>query len=372
MTYTVAVVGTGPDPENPTVEGFAMGYRHAESFGNNADCEVVACADIVPENAEAFGRTFDLPDEHVFEDYEAMLAAVEPDIVTVAVPPAVHEDVVVDCARSGVVSAIHAEKPMAHTWGSARRMADACWRRDVQLTFNRQRRFGKPFREAKRLIDDGEIGELRRVETTWSDLYDTGAHTIDLTGMFAGEAEPEWVIAQIDYREEDVRFGMHQENQAWALWEYETGVQGVISGGKGSDFADAAHAIRGTDGEIRIDSDTGNMLEIRRAGDEEWEAIDVDGEDLHGANAEGREYGSEYIDRAAAEVVDALREGRESELGAKNGLKTAEIIFGAYESARKRGRVDFPLDAEDNAFEALVEAGELEYVPDGAADETDD
>ncbi|QLH84007.1 Gfo/Idh/MocA family protein [Halosimplex pelagicum] len=363
MTYTVAVVGTGPDPENPTVEGFAMGYRHAESFENDDRCEVVACADIVPEHAEAFGRTFDLPDENVFEEYEAMLDAVEPDIVTVAVPPAIHEDVVVDCARSGVVSAIHAEKPMAHTWGSARRMADACWRRDVQLTFNRQRRFGKPFREAKRLVDGGEIGELRRIETTWSDLYDTGAHTIDLTGMFAGEAEPEWVIAQIDYREEDVRFGMHQENQAWALWEYETGVQGVISGGEGSDFADAAHVIRGTEGEIRIDSDTGNMLEIRRAGDGSWQAIDVDGEDLHGANAEGRQYGSEYIDRAATEVVDALAEDRESELGAKNGLKTAEIIFGAYESARKRGRVDFPLDAEDNAFADLVERGELEYVP---------
>jgi len=366
MSYDVAVIGTGPDPENPTVEGFAMGYRHAESFTNQEQCEVVACADIVPENAEAFARTFELPEGNAFEDYEEMLAAVEPDIVTVAVPPNVHEDIVVDCARSGVVDAIHCEKPMAHTWGSAQRMTQACWRRDVQLTFNRQRRFGKPFREARRLIDEGAIGDLQRVETTWSDLYDTGAHTIDLTGMFAGEAEPEWVIAQIDYRDEDVRFGMHQENQAWALWEYETGVQGVISGGKGDGFADAAHVIRGSDGEIRIDSETGNMLEVRRAGSGEWEAIDVEGEDLHGANADERMYGSEYIDRAADEVVAALEENRESELGAKNGLKTAEVIFAAYESARRRGRVDLPLEAEDNAFAALVEAGELGYRPDEA------
>jgi len=366
MTYDVAVVGTGPDPENPTVEGFAMGYRHAESFENQDSCEVVACADIVPENAEAFGAAFGLPDENVFEDYESMLAAVEPDIVTVAVPPQIHEDIVVDCTRSGVVSAIHAEKPMAHTWGSAQRMAQACWRRDVQLTFNRQRRFGKPFREAKRLVDEGEIGALQRVETTWGDLYDTGAHTIDLTGMFAGEAEPEWVIAQIDYREEDIRFGMHQENQAWALWEYENGVQGVISDGEGSSFADAAHVLRGTEGEIRIDSDSGNMLEVRHGG--EWDAVDVDGENIHNAAVNDREYGSEYIDRAADEVVGALQQGRKSELGAKNGLKTAEIIFGAYESVRKRGRVDFPLKAENNALEALVDDGELEFQPDGGED----
>lgn len=27
------------------------------------------------------------------------------------------------------------------TWGGARRMAEAAWRQDVQLTFNHQRRF---------------------------------------------------------------------------------------------------------------------------------------------------------------------------------------------------------------------------------------
>jgi len=368
MTYDVAVVGTGPDPQNPTVDGFAMGYRHAESFGNQDACEVVACADIVPENAEAFGRTFGLPDGNVFESYEEMLAAVEPDIVTVAVPPAIHEQVVVDCAHSGVVDAVHCEKPMSDTWGGARRMAEACWRRDVQLTFNRQRRFGAPFREARDLVDAGEIGELQRIETTWGDLYDTGAHTVDLTGMFADEANPEWVIAQVDYREEDVRFGMHQENQAWVRWEYDNGVSAVMSTGPGDDLCNAAHRLAGTDGEIRIDSDTGNMLEIRRAGEQSWTAVDVDGENIHGAGADDREYGSEFIDRAAAEVVAALEEGRESELGARNGLKTAEVIFAAYHSVRKRGRVDLPLDVEDNAFAAMVEAGELEYQPDAGAD----
>ena len=369
MSYDVAIIGTGPDPENPTVDGFAMGYRHGESFANTDACEVVACADIVPENAAAFGRAFDLPDEHVFEDHEVMLAAVEPDIVTVAVPPAIHEPVVVDCAHSGVVEAVHCEKPMADTWGAARRMAEACWRRDVQLTFNRQRRFGAPFRRARDLVADGEIGDLQRVETAWGDLYDTGAHTVDLTGMFAGEAHPEWVIAQIDYREEDVRFGMHQENQAWVRWEYDNGVTGVMSTGPGDDLCDAAHRLAGTAGEIRIESDTGNTLEICRVGEESWTAVDVDGENMHGAGADDREYGSEFIDRAAAEVVEALETGRESELGARNGLKTAEVIFAAYESVRKRGRVDLPLDAEDNAFVDLGERGELGYDP---ADEDED
>jgi len=237
----------------------------------------------------------------------------------------------------------------------------------VQLTFNRQRRFGKPYREARDLVRSGEIGELRRVETAWGDFFDTGAHTIDLTGMLAGEPSPEWVIAQIDYREEDLRFSMHQENQAWALWEYDNGVQGVLSTGEGSDLCDAAHRMVGTEGEIRIESDTGNMLEIRRNGDD-WAAVDVAGENLHGADADDRQYGSEYIDRAADEVVKALQSGRESELSARRGLNTAEIIFGGYHSARKRGRVEFPLEVEDSAFESMVAAGDLEYQPDESSD----
>jgi predicted dehydrogenase len=69
--YTAAIIGTGPDPENPTAEGFAMGYRHAEAYRNNDNCRLVACADIVRENADAFAREFDI--EHIYEDYGTTL-----------------------------------------------------------------------------------------------------------------------------------------------------------------------------------------------------------------------------------------------------------------------------------------------------------
>ncbi|PSQ01446.1 hypothetical protein BRC92_10695 [Halobacteriales archaeon QS_4_69_31] len=59
----------------------------------------------------------------------------------VSVPPAVHAEVVVEAVYEGDLDAIHCEKPMDLTWGGARRMAEAAWRQDVQLTFNHQRRF---------------------------------------------------------------------------------------------------------------------------------------------------------------------------------------------------------------------------------------
>lgn len=364
-SYTVAIVGTGPDPHNPTTDGFAMGYRHAEAYRNNDHCQLVASADIVPENREAFAAEFDLGDA-VYEEYETMLEEVEPDIVSVTVPPAIHEEIVVDCARSGVVDAIHCEKPMAHTLASAERMVQQCWRQDVQLTFNRQRRFGRPFCEAKRLLDEGAIGDLRRIEIGWGDFYDTGAHTIDLAGMFNDERSAEWVLAGLDYRDEDIRFGTHQENQIVAQWRYDNGVFGHFASGVGSDFIDSAILLRGESGAIRIDGED-TMLELERNGTRE--EIDVDGETMHFTSKEEDErFGSLFNDRAINEVVDALQTERESELSGRIGLNTTEILFAGYESVRQSTRIDLPLAIDDNPLEAMVESGTLSPTPEAESD----
>lgn len=363
--YTAAIIGTGPDPENPTVEGFAMGYRHAEAYRNNDNCRLVACADIVRENADAFAREFDI--EAIYADYSTMLTEVEPDIVSVTVPPAIHETIVVDCARSGQVEAIHCEKPMANTLASAERMVLECWRRDVQLTFNRQRRFGQPFTEANRLLEDGIIGALRRIEIGWGDFFDTGAHTVDLAGMFNDERSAEWVVAQLDYREGDIRFGAHQENQMWAQWRYENGVYGVLSTGEGTSMTNAALVLRGTDGTIRIDVDGGPMLECEYDGGRE--AIDVDDETMHGTADDDGRFGSRLQDRSVSSVVAALHNGTESPLSGRIGLNTAEILFGGYESVRQRGRIDLPHDVTDNPLDEMVESGALSPVLDADSEE---
>ncbi|EMA37294.1 Gfo/Idh/MocA family protein [Halococcus hamelinensis] len=359
--YTVAVIGTGPDPRNPTVEGFAMGYRHAEAYRENDDCRLVACVDVVPENATAFAETFGLDEERVFEDYETMLAAVEPDIVSVAVPPAIHEMVVVDCARSGVVDAIHCEKPMALSWPAAQRMVQTCWRRDVQLTFNRQRRFGRPFVAANRLIAKGAIGDLQRIEIGWGDFFDTGAHTVDLAGMFNDDRPAEWVIAQLDYRAEDVRFGAHQENQMFAQWRYDNGVYGLLSTGEGTPMVDAAFVLRGTEGVVRIDVADGPTLEHEHDGVRE--TVNVDGETIHGTPEDDDRFGSVLQDRSVASAIEALETGEESPIAGRVGLNTTEVLFGGYESVRRRGRVDLPLDGVESPFETMVESGALSPAP---------
>jgi len=62
-------------------------------------------------------------------------------------------------------------------------------------------------------------------------------------------------------------------------------------------------------------------------------------------------------------VVECIGTDDEPTLGARNALNSTEIIFGIWESARRRGRVDFPLDIDDNPLHAMVESGELTPEP---------
>jgi predicted dehydrogenase len=280
-----------------------------------------------------------------------MLEEAEPDVVSVCVPPAVHADVVVGCAASGSVDAVHCEKPMAQTWGDARRMATACNDAGVQLTFNHQRRFGDLFRGAKRVIDDGEIGEIERVAYTWGDFFDNGTHCIDMCNYFVDETPAEWVIGGIDYREEDIRFGAHSENQMLAQWRYEDGAYGLASTGEGAFCFEGDWHVKGSQGEmeVHLTSETPH-IHVRRDG-EGWDR---------------REYQlneSEWITRAITDVVDSYRSGSHSELCAENALNATQIIFGGYESIRRNGRVDFPLDIDDNPLEDMVESGVLQPTP---------
>ena len=349
-TFRVGFIGTGKDPDKPGRTGYAMAYQHAAGYRAAGEkCQMVACADLVRERAEAFAERFGL--DRVYTDYHEMLAAEELDIVSVCTWPHLHEQMVVDCAEAGV-RAIHCEKPMASTWGGAKRMARVCQEKGVRLTFNHMRRFGRPFRLAKELLDAGEIGRLQRIESGFGNLYDYGSHNFDMCGYFNDQVPGEWVIAQIDYTKEALIFGAHNENAALALWKYANGVCGYTATGLGHDVVGAHQRLIGEEGVIEVGpaGERAPMLRIRRTGDAHWEAIDCGGEHCHGPG---------YHERGVVQIVQCLEDGTTSELCAANALQATEIIFACWESSRRRGIVHLPLDVDDNALAAMVESGEL-------------
>jgi len=373
MTYDIGFIGTGANPDDPDQDGFAMAYRHAIGYQALDNCRLTACADIVRENVEAFAAEYGI--DNVYEDYERMLAETEPDIVSVCVPPGTHADIVIGCAETDIPSAIHCEKPMATTWADCREMVDTCENRGIQLSFNHQKRFGGPFRVAKHLLDDGAIGELERLEFSTEHLYDTGTHLFDICSYMTDDADVEWVMGQVDYREENIWFGAHNENHGLATWEYEDGTYGLAVTGERSDFVGCYLRLRGSEGCIEIGASESPRHRIRR--ESGWKAFETNGEGIHGptpsrlellTNAAKRRlpllstsntHSGSYTKRSIAEVVGALEEGRPCEISGQSALRATELIFASWESSRRRARVDLPLEVDDNPLESMVETGEL-------------
>jgi UDP-N-acetylglucosamine 3-dehydrogenase len=345
--FDVVFIGTGPDPETPDWgTSAAMAYRHARGYEKRPDCNLVACADLVHEHGIEFADRFNIPREEVCEDYEEMLSTVGPDIVSICTPVPTHANIVLGCIDSGVVDAIHCEKPMATTWRDCQRMRAAADNADVQLTFNHQRRFGPAWREAKRLLDDGVIGDLERVEIGGKNLYDYGTHLIDLCHYFNDERSAEWVLAQIDYREEDVRYGAHNENQAIAHWEYDNGVYALAATGTDESMVGCQNRIVGTEGMIEVDHEF--RLGIRQGGTD-WQVHEFDK--------------CKPIHEGVHDLVESLTTDEEPELSAARTTNAMEITSGGWESVRQRGRVEFPLDIDDNPLEAMIESGALQPRP---------
>jgi len=343
----VGIIGTGKKKARGDAMGYAMAYQHAAAYDALDDCKIVACADIVQQNAEAFAEAFDVPE--IYLDYNEMLSNEKLDIVSICTWPHLHSQMVIDSASAGV-KAIHCEKPMSNTWGGAKRMFEECEKRGVQLTFNHQRRFGKPFRMARDLLKAGEIGQLVRLEGMCGDVYDYGTHYVDMFGFYNDEMPAEWVMGQLDYSQEKLIFGVPVENHGAFLWKYKNGVFGLMGTGSAGGAIGAHNRLAGTEGVIEVGTADGVNLRIKRKGSSKWEVIDTQGDGLHGPG---------FIDRAIADIVEALLTGREPELSARKALNATEIIFACYESSRRRSLVRLPLDIEDNPLAQMIESGDL-------------
>jgi len=351
----VGVIGTGKKDAKKGPLGYAMAYSHGNAYQLLDSVQMVACADLIEANAREFADTYGFQD--IYLDYQQMLAEAKLDVVSICTWMHLHEPMVMAAIKAGV-KAIHCEKPMADTWGGAKRMAAAAKAAGVQLTFNHQRRYSEATTIAKSLIDNGEIGDLYRFEGEFGNIYDSGTHFIDMMSHFNNESPAKWVLAQVDYRTENLVFGGHCENQQIVMFEYENGVFGFVASGApgGGRPIGTVNRILGSKGIIDWGFGHGpkEAIRWRSYGETEWQYPDTNGHSIHGPD---------FIERAIADVIDCLKTGRKCILDASNALIATEIIFGAYESSRRRGRVDFPLDIDDNPLKAMVDAGDLKLAP---------
>lgn len=333
--YRVAIVGCGK-----------RAREHAVGLNADARCRVVSLADVRRESAEALDAEMGWG-AALYTDVGALLEREQPDVVVLCLWTPLHLPVFRQCAQAGV-RAVISEKPMAPTWGECLEIARLAEAHRCQLTFCHQRRFAAGNQLARRLIAEGRIGDVQRMELySPPNLLDCGTHTLDQALSFNGETPARWALGAVDASTRLDWFGVAAEGMAVGTIVFENGVRAALqTGGPDMDLWGGVRVI-GREGFLEVTWD-GRFQRAVVYADPAWQPPSV--EDASGAPMIG----------VVRDALDGLQSGAEPELSHRKALRASEIIFALYESVRRHARVALPLTGvTDNPFLAMLAQGEF-------------
>ncbi len=133
-----------------------IGKHHLRQYQEVPEAEVVAIADIREDEARRVAQEFGIP--YVYTDYHDLLRRDDIQSVDVALHNRLHAPVTIDALEAG--KNVYCEKPMSWTYHEARRMVDTAKRLGRLLHIQLATLYSPEARAAKRLIDEGRLGEI--------------------------------------------------------------------------------------------------------------------------------------------------------------------------------------------------------------------
>jgi UDP-N-acetylglucosamine 3-dehydrogenase len=214
---TVAVIGVG-----------SMGRNHARVYSELPEAHLVGVVDSDSETAKRVGQVFGVPG---YQDYQQMLETLRPQVVTIAVPTALHEEVTMAAMEAG--ADVLVEKPIAATLDEGQRLIQRARELKRQLMVGHIVRFNPAIQALKQKLEKGELGRIyqivsRRAGPFPARIRDVGVvidlapHDLDLMRFLTG-LNPLRV-----YAETEQRIHTDHEDLLLALLRFPDNVSGML------------------------------------------------------------------------------------------------------------------------------------------------
>lgn len=301
--------------------------------------------------AEALAERFGV--SSIYDNAQELLDNEDLDFIDVITSVETHSEFVHMAIERGVP--VICQKPMAATLREAEEMTAAAERAGVPFLVHENFRWQTPLRELRRTLEEGAIGRPFRAHIAFCSsfpvfdnqpflkeleqfiLTDVGSHVLDVARFLFGEAQSlSCRTARIheDIKGEDVAtvmMVMGPEPPVTVLCgmsyatrsEYERFPETYVfvEGDKGS-------ALLGPDYWIRVTTAAG--VTARRFPPPRYEWADPAYDLVHSS-----------IVPCNADLLQALRTGREAGTSAKDNIRTVRLVFASYESAASGRTIDF-------------------------------
>jgi len=174
MTYRIAYVGTG-----------ARATAHANAYQLIPGAEHVGCYDLVAERSEAFARTVGI---RAFDDLNAMLKSVRPDVVHVTTPPGVRVDVM-QAVSDAKVPGCTVEKPISLGVADWRALTDLSRTTSTKFGISHQFRWYPMLIDCRNVLASGDLGNILYLEASARlTISDQGTHLLHYANYLNGDS----------------------------------------------------------------------------------------------------------------------------------------------------------------------------------------
>ena len=153
MKHKIAIVGFG-----------GMAGWHYDEIRTIENLEVAGIWDI-REEIRQYAAEKGL---HVYKSLEDLLADPASDLVLIATPNDVHKPVAIAAMRAG--KNVISEKPVTLSSEDLQEMIDVSEATGRFLTVHQNRRWDEDYLTVKKILEEGKLGELFRLETAWQEV----------------------------------------------------------------------------------------------------------------------------------------------------------------------------------------------------------
>lgn len=317
-------------------------YSHAAAYDRFPQCRVEAVCDLSPQRIDAFlarwGKRW--PYVKTYSNATEMFANHSFDIISVATPDHLHKEFVLMGCEAGV-QGILCEKPLATNLADCDEMIAAVNQHGVKMNVDHTRRWVSTWQDARAVIDQGLIGEVKHVTGVLGGpramLFRNGTHVIDIMNFLAG-GTPVWVSAELeagfDHFKDGYRGdGGHDPNSepgANAMIGYDNGVRGTYIGMKGG-MTDVGVTVMGTKGNIVI-TWSAESITLEHDGQQLTRPLQLSSVGVR------RAYQFTGIAGAVADLIHAIETGGTTISPAEEARKAVAVLMGIIDSHFQDGK----------------------------------
>ena len=313
-----------------------MGQRHLEAI---LSCKkYVELAAICDANKKLLNEKCKELGVKGFTDFKEMLSKVKMDAVIIALPHWLHLEAVKEAASKGVN--ILKEKPLARNLKEAEEMVKLAEKEGIIFMIGTQRRYASTFSYAKKLLNDGLIGDPFLIRTQYvfyftreggmgwralrnkaggGALLDSGYHSVDLVYWYMGV--PKEVYCKVYYKA-NPNIKYETEDTALIFYNFANEKFGYSMICWFSLPPEETVIIHGTKGALLVGWHTLQLLSPQS-------------EPIIAHEVKGKVW-FEALRNQLLHFVECVRYHKEPLSSAKENLNVMRIIDAAYKSANKR------------------------------------